>query len=321
MKAVVLNQLGGVPRYEDFPDPIPEEGEVLVKVKAAALTRISKSRASGTHYDSYRMLPVVCGVDGVGLVEDGTRVFFGGCRLPYGTMSELTVVPKVRVGPIPDDVDALSAAALPNAALSSWLPLAYRAKLRRGETVVILGATGVAGKVAIQVAKHLGAGRVVAAGRNEQILKTLSNLGADAVISLAQNDEALMEAFAQEASKHPFDVVIDYVWGHPAEVVMAALMQHDLMAEESRVRYVSIGALAGTTASVPSAALRSSGLEIYGSGGGSVSYKAILETIPQMWALASTGKLKMDVEGVPLADAEKVWAQNEMGRRIVFTVP
>jgi NADPH:quinone reductase-like Zn-dependent oxidoreductase len=321
MKAVVLNQLGKVPRYEDFPDPIPVDGEVLVKVKAAALSRISKSRASGSHYDSYRMLPAVCGVDGVGLVEDGTRVFFGGCRPPYGTMSERTVAPKARCGPIPDGVDDLSAAALPNAALSSWLPLAYRAKLQRGETVMIMGATGVAGKVAIQVAKHLGAGRVVAAGRNEQILKTLSNLGADEVISLVQKDEDLLEAFAQEASRHPFNVVIDYVWGHPAEVLMTALTRHDLLAEESHIRYISIGSVAGPTTSVPSAALRSSGLEIYGSGGGSVSFKAILETIPQMWAVASSGKLRIDVEGVPLADAEQAWVRDETGRRIVFTVP
>ena len=319
MKAVVLHKLGDAPHFEDFPDPTPMEGEALVNVKAASLNHVSKSRARGSHYDSYQQLPAVCGVDGVGVLEDGTRVFFGGCRPPYGTMSELTVAPKAWCGAVPEDINDLSAAALPNAVLSSWLPLAYRAQLQKGETVLILGATGVAGKVAIQVAKSLGAGRVVAAGRNEQLLQTLPNLGADASISLRQSDQDLAKAFAQEASIHPFNIILDYVWGHPVEVLMTALTRHELMAEESRIRLVSIGALAGPTASIPSAALRSSGLELYGSGGGSVSHKAIFETFPKMWALASSGKLSIDVLPIPLADAEEIWdRQDTMGRRFVF---
>jgi NADPH:quinone reductase-like Zn-dependent oxidoreductase len=319
MKAVVLYELGLVPRFGDFPEPVPIEGEVLLNVKATALNNISKSRARGTHYDSYRQLPAVCGVDGVGVAQDGTRVFFGGCRPPYGTMAERTVAPKAWCGPVPSGVDDLTAAALPNAALSSWLPLVYRTQLQQGETVLILGATGVAGKLAIQVAKQLGASRVVAAGRNEKILQTLPNLGADALISLSQSDEGLAEVFAQEASKHPFNVILDYVWGHPTEVLMAALIRHDLMAEESRIRFVSIGSLAGPMASIPSAALRSSGLELYGSGGGSVSHQAIAETFPHLWALASSGKLKIDVVPVTLAEAEEVWnRQDTEGRRFVF---
>ncbi len=319
MKALVLHELGKLPHYEDFPDPIPIEEEVLVRVKAAALTRVSKSRASGSHYGSYRELPAVCGVDGVGLIEKGERVFFGGCRPPYGTMSEQTVAPKAWCGQVPDGIDDLGAAALPNAALSSWLPLVYRAKLQQGETVLILGATGVAGKLAIQIAKHLGSGRVVAAGRNEHVLKTLFSLGADAVISLSQKDEDLAEAFAQEASRQPLNIILDYVWGHPAELLMTALTRHDFFAEGSRIRFVSIGSLAGPMASVPSAALRSSGLELYGTGGGSVSYKAIFETMPRIWSAASSGKLSIDVEPIPLADAEKAWAQPDTnGRRLVL---
>src|SRR6266851_3126258 len=186
MKAAVLHTLGKLPRFEEFPEPTPEKGEVIVQVKAASLNNISKARASGSHYDSYSQLPAVCGVDGVGLLDDGTRVYCGGCRPPYGMMAERTVVSRSWCVPIPDGVDDLTAAALPNAALSSWLPLAFRAQIQTGETVLVLGATGVSGKLAVQIARHLGAGRVVAAGRNEQILQTLASLGADATIALDQ---------------------------------------------------------------------------------------------------------------------------------------
>src|SRR5262250_3243013 len=195
MKAAVLHTLGNPPRYEDFPDPQPGQNEVVVHVKAASLKNIDKAMASGSHYDSHRKLPVVCGVDGVGVLDDGTRVFCGGSRPPYGMMAEQTVVSRARCLPVPDGVDDNTAAALPNPALSSWLPLVWRAELKQGETVLILGATGVAGKLAIQIAKHLGAGRVVAAGRNEQVLKTLNDLGADATIHLDRPDKELAEAF------------------------------------------------------------------------------------------------------------------------------
>jgi NADPH:quinone reductase-like Zn-dependent oxidoreductase len=317
MKAAVLHSLGEAPRFEDFPNPSPGKDEVIIKVRAASLTNVSRSRARGSHYDSYKQLPAVCGIDGVGLLDDGTRVFGAGCRPPYGMMAEYAAVPFHL--PVPDGIDDITAAALPNPALSSWLPLVWRAQLKPGETVLILGATGVAGKLAIEVAKHLGAGRVVAAGRNEQILKTLGGLGADATISLDKPDQELHEAFVAEVNRKNFDVILDYVWGHPAEVLLGALTGHDLTAEPTRIRYVSIGAMAGPTAGVPSEALRSSGLELYGAGGGSVSYQAIFDAFPHMWSAASSGKLHIDAEPVPLADIEKAWQrQNTNGHRLVI---
>lgn len=317
MKAAVVHDSGRAPRYEDFPEPSPEENEVVVQIKAAALTNVSKSRARGSHYDSFEQLPAVCGVDGVGLLDDGTRVFVAGCRPPYGTMAERAAVPFHL--PIPDGIDDITAAALPNPALSSWLPLVWRAQLRPGETVLILGATGVAGKLAIQIAKHLGAGRVVAAGRNEQILKALASLGADAVIPLDRSDQELRKAFVAEASRENFDIILDYVWGHPAEVLFGALTGHDLRAEPSPIRYVSIGAMAGPTAAVPSEVLRSSGLELYGAGGGSVSHQTIFETFPQLWSVAVSGKLHIDTESVPLSGVEEAWQrQDTKGRRLVL---
>lgn len=191
MKAAVLHTLGKSPRFEDFREPQAGENEVIVQVKAASLKSIDKAMASGSNYDSHRELPVICGVDGVAVLEDGTRVFCGGSRPPYGMMAEQTVVSRAWCLSVPDGVDDDTAAALPNPALSAWLSLVWRAQLKPGETILILGATGVAGKLAIQIAKHLGAGRIVAAGRNAPILETLPDLGADATIALDQADPEL----------------------------------------------------------------------------------------------------------------------------------
>ena len=177
-----------------------------------------------------------------------------------------------------------------------------------------------AGKLAVQIAKHLGAGRVVAAGRNEQVLRTLKDLGADATIHLDQPDKELTEAFIREAGHRPFDVIIDYLWGHPTEVLLDALTGHDLKAEATRIRLVEIGEMAGPTIALSAAALRSSGLELYGGGGGgSIPPKAIFDAFPQICALAASGKLRIDIERAPLADVETLWQQQDLpGRRLVI---
>ena len=209
MHAAVLHALGKPPRFEEFPDPTPGEGEVLINVSAAALKPVDKQMAAGTHYASPSEFPVVCGMDGVGRLEDGTRVFFGGARRPYGAMAERTVVRRVQCFSVPDELDDVTAAAIPNPGVSAWLSLKHSAKLASGETVLILGATGVTGKLAVQIAKILGAGRVVAAGRNEHVLSTLHALGADSTIRLDKPDEELVAAFRREAGEKRFDVIID----------------------------------------------------------------------------------------------------------------
>ncbi|HEX2619620.1 MAG TPA: zinc-binding alcohol dehydrogenase family protein, partial [Phototrophicaceae bacterium] len=270
-------------------------------------------------YDNYRELPVVCGVDGVGTLDDGTRVYFGGTRHPYGTMAQRTVITSPWYFPLPDSVDDATAAALPNAAMSALLSLDWRAKLQPGETVLILGATGAAGKQAIQLAKHLGAKRVIAAGRNRQVLETLPNLGADDLIQLDQPTSDLTANFVRAGGKQGFDVVIDYVWGKPTEALIAAVTGDDLTAEARRTRLIEVGEMAGANVALPAAALRSSGLEIYGSGGGSVPQQAIFDAFQQVMALASEGKLQIDTEQVPLAEVEQVWQRGDQnGRRIVL---
>ena len=188
MYAAVLRSLGKPPRYDQFPDPVPGEGEVIVQVRAASLKPVDKQLASGSHFASPRELPVVCGTDGLGSLSDGTRVFFGGTRPPYGAMAERTLVRREFCFPVPDNISDETAAALPNPGVSAWVSLVFRAKLVPGESVLILGATGVTGKLAIRIAKLLGAARVVAAGRNQQVLSTLPELGADAIIWLGTSD-------------------------------------------------------------------------------------------------------------------------------------
>jgi NADPH2:quinone reductase len=234
-------------------------------------------------------------------------------------MAERAAVHRGFCVPVPEQLDDVTAAALPNPALSAWLSLLWRAKLQPGETVLILGATGIAGQLAIQIAKHLGAERVVAAGRNRRVLATLPDLGADATIALDLPDQELAAAFLREAGPRRFDVVLDYVWGHSTEVLLETLTRHDLKLAASRTRLVEIGEMAGPTIALPAAALRSSGLELYGSGGGSVPHSAIFEAFPQVWALAIAGKLRFQTEAVPLADVEHAWQRQDLdGRRIVL---
>ena len=316
MHAALLHTLGKPPRYETFPDPVPGPDEAIVHVRGASLKPVDRMMAGGTHYASPRALPVICGVDGVGVLDDGTRVFFGGARPPYGAMAERTVVARARCWPVPEGVDDAMASALPNAALSSWLPLVWRAQLAAGETVLVLGATGIAGKLAIQIAKLLGAGRVVAAGRNAQMLGTLSSLGADAVIHLEAPDAEVKQAFAREAGQHGYDVIVDYLWGHPTELLLASLTRAEFSMRASGPRLIPIGESAGPAISLPAAALRSAGLAILG--GGFPPMNILMDAYHQAMARAASGELRIDTERVALADVEHAWQRAANGRRLVL---
>jgi len=219
--------------------------------------------------------------------------------------------------PVPEGLDDATAAALVNPAGSSWLPLKHRTPLRPGETVLVMGATGTAGKLAVQVAKLLGAGRVIAAGRNPKALASLKALGADVTVKIDEPGEDLVQTIAA-AVKDGVDVVLDYLWGKPTEALVAALTGHDFMAQPRITRLVEIGESAGPVISLPGGALRSSGLEIYGSGGGSVPWKAILEAVPQILQHAARGELKLETKCVPLSEVESAWSAKSDDGRVVF---
>jgi NADPH:quinone reductase-like Zn-dependent oxidoreductase len=316
MNAAVLHTLGKPPRFDSLTDPIAGEGEVVVKVLAAALKPVDKQMAAGSHYASPRELPVVCGADGLGQLEDGARVFFGGPRRPYGAMAERTVVRKVQCFPVPDEVDDYTAAAIPNPGVSAWLALKHRAKLAPGETVLILGATGVTGKLAVQIAKIMGAGRVVAAGRNQAALSALRELGADATIQLDKPVPELIEAFRGEAGEKGFDVIIDYLWGAPAEALLAAMKRAEFAPAGPDIRFVAVGESAGATIALPSAVLRSAPVTIMGTAG-LPPWDVLTGAFEQVMNYAARGKLRIDTEPVRLADIETAWERSTQGRRLV----
>jgi NADPH:quinone reductase-like Zn-dependent oxidoreductase len=317
MHAAVVHTFGEPPRYESFPEPTAEEGEVMVEVAAAGLHPVVKALASGSHYASTDQLPLIPGVDGTGRL-DGARVYFGGPRPPFGTMAERTVVPRSLCVPLPDDLDYEVAAAMLNPGLSAWLALRWRAQLTEGETVLVLGATGAAGQLAVQIAKQLGAGRVIAAGRDERVLDALPDLGADALIQVDQADQDLTDALAGEDGAFGIDVVIDYLWGRPTEALIVAITRRELTEVEPRVRLIQVGDSAGPTIALPAEVLRRSGLEVYGSGAGTISFERVIEALPEFMAHAASGKLRLGVERVPLAEVGRVWDRVQRGRRIVL---
>jgi NADPH2:quinone reductase len=255
-------------------------------------------------------------VIGAGRLPDGTRVLFGSRS---GTMAQYAVVRREMTFPIPDGVDDALAAALWNLGLSAWLLLAWRVKLQPGESVLILGATGVTGQLAVQAARRLGAGRIVAAGRNQGVLDRLPELGADATIRLDQPDEELAAAFTAEAGEHGYDMVVDYVWGHPTEVFLRSLENHDLELRSRRTRLVQVGEMAGSHIMLPGAVLRSTGLEILGNGTGMMPPRELIVTmLPDLLDLLARGELRVDVDRVPLSKVEEVWGRDQQGRRPVF---
>jgi NADPH2:quinone reductase len=322
MKAAVLHAFGRAPRWEEFSPPVPRDGEELIEVTAAPLNNIDRVRADGSHY-SVRSgqyapggLPAVPGVIGAGRRPDGQRVLFGS---RCGTMAQYSVASRPMTFPIPDGLDDAAAAAAWNPGLSAWLAFGWRCPLQPGQTVLILGATGVTGKLAVQAARHFGAGRIVAAGRNQQTLDMLPQLGADATIQLGQPDDALAAAFADRAGEHGYDVVLDYLWGHPAEVFLRSIEHHDAQPRAGRVRLLQVGDMAGPVMSLPAAVLRSAGLEILGQGTGTMPpVDVITGMLGELLDLLSGGKLRIDVERVPLSAVGEVWGRDQQGRRPVF---
>jgi NADPH:quinone reductase-like Zn-dependent oxidoreductase len=317
MNAAVVHSYNAPPSYTTFSVPTAGDGEKLVHVTAAALHPIVKSLANGTHYGSTGKFPFVPGVDGAGHLEDGTRVYFGVARPPFGSFSELALASPTICIPLPDGLDDVTAAAIANPAMSSWVALMARAKFVSGESVLILGATGVAGQLSVQIAKRLGARRIIAAGRNPEALEKLKAFGADATISLELDHDALVTALRAEFATG-IDIVLDYLWGQPAEYTLEAITQKGLDHPSSRIRFVQIGSSAGRNISLPAATLRSSGLELLGSGFGSASFEQIKQAIAAFFQAAAAQPFHFALKTAPLRDVESLWNEPDKGARLVF---
>jgi NADPH:quinone reductase-like Zn-dependent oxidoreductase len=307
MKAAVVNTLGRAPQYREFAEP----------AAGAGLHPVVKARASGQHYSNNAKVPFVVGIDGVGRFEDGSLAYCLAARPPFGTMAQQTVVVRAKCIPLLSGLAPEQAAAIANPGMSAWLSLKSRAALAPGETVLINGATGVAGQLAVQAARYLGARKVIATGRN---LDALNALGADVTIPLGDLEDAISEAFTAAVLDGGIDVVIDYLWGRPTELLLGAIAKGFKPEGSRRIRLVEVGESAGKTIALPGAILRSVDLTLLGSGFGSVPLDQVMGAIPVLFSLAAEGHLKVAVESIPLADVEEAWGRVEKGKRIVFAI-
>jgi len=317
MKAAVVTSFDKPPRFGEFADPTPTADEVVVTVKATALSNLVRFLASGKH-PSAVLPPFVPGVDGVGVAGD-ERVYFAFPRAPLGSMGERTAVPRRQCVPVPASVDDLTVAAAANPGMASWAALTRRARFVRGEAVLVNGAAGVSGRLAIQVAKHLGARRIVATARNPGVETELRELGADAFIPIFDSQAELTNAFRHELREHGLDVVLDFLFGNPAEALLHACIGPGRGAAEPRVRFVQIGTLAGPNVTLPGAALRSSGLELLGTGLGSLSHAELVACIGEFFESYVAGGFRVAATAVPLSEIEAAWGRTSR-ERIVLTV-
>jgi NADPH:quinone reductase-like Zn-dependent oxidoreductase len=310
MKAAVVSDFSHPPRYEDFPDPVAQRPEeVVVQVLAAGLHPRVRSQAGGSHYTSTGELPLVPGVDAV--VRDpqgGIRYTIVG-DTTLGTMAEETVIELGRSVVLPDRVDPVVVAAAMNPVMSSWMALRRRIEFGRGQRVAILGATGNAGRMAIQVAKRFGAADVIAAGRDTTRLAELTGLGADRVCT-----------FDQLARAADVDVVIDYVWGETTSAAMTEIVTNRTDRAKP-LTWLEVGAAAGPDAAVPAAALRSCRLQILGSGIGSVPGRDFIEELPELAQAVADGGFEIRAQAVPLAEVESIWTSSAESRDRIVLVP
>lgn len=315
MKAAVVRAFGTPPRYEDFGLPEVGPGQVVVDVLATAVHPRTRSGAQGTHYTSNGQLPLVPGVDGVGTLDSGERVYFLGADDTVGTMAERAVAERQHCVPLPEGVSPAVVAAAMIPALSSWVALTSRVTLRQGQSVLVLGATGAAGRMAVQVARKLGAGRIVAAGRASSDVHSVRALGAHEVVPMTGGPEDA-HAIARAASE--VDIVLDYLWGSVTQAVLPRMLQQR-EDEERALSWVEIGSMAGDEVALSSVFLRKRNLHLLGSGQGSARMEDMLRAVPEIARALETRELSIDIRSAPLSEVETLWnAKLAPAQRLVF---
>jgi NADPH:quinone reductase-like Zn-dependent oxidoreductase len=305
----VLHAHGQPPRADDFDEPTEGDGDVVVDVAAAGLNHLEILKASGDFYTGPPPLPSVVGSDGVGRLADGRRVFFDATEAPYGAMAERTLVDTHVLFDVPEDVADELAAALGNSGLVAWLALEWRAKLTEGETVLVLGASGALGNVAVQAAKLLGAGRVVAAARAGERLERMRERGADELVDLDSDDAAER---LNRAAGDGADVIIDPLWGPPALAAMGAAARG--------ARHVQLGHIVAPTLDLPAMAVRSKMLDLLGLAIFQVPIDIRRDAYRRLTEHAAGGDIQVDLETVPLEDVEDAWRRQQEGPRAKLVV-
>lgn len=315
MRAALVRELGVPPEAGEAPDPSPGDGEALVQVLASPLNPIDIAVGAGRFYGGHPELPYIPGCECVGRLESGELVWAHGGGLGVkrdGGLAEKLAAPRAALVSVPDGVEPALAGAVGIAGLAGWLPVAWRAPVREGETVLVLGATGTVGLVAVQGARLLGAGRVVAAGRNEEALARAAESGADATVRLGGDDDAaaLREACGGEGPS----LVIDPLWGPP---LVAALE-----AAAPGARVVNIGQSAGPEAAITSAAVRGKQLEILGYSNFAVPEDVLEREYRALAERAAAGEVRLELDEVPLADVAEAWRRQSegAGRKVVVRI-
>lgn len=323
MKAAVVFEKGSIPQYADFPEPETiQENEILISVKAASIKNLDKARAGGNHYstENKEHQPTIIGTDGAGYLENGNKVYFFSKK---GTVAEKAVADKKMIVSIPEELDFSIAAALPNAVMGSAMALKFKVGLQPGNTVLINGATGITGRIAVQTAKLYGARKVIVTGRNEESLQALRELGADEVVSLKQEDHDFKQKIKEIHQQTPIDIILDYIWGHSVEMILSAFKGDGTFSHKTKL--VTIGGMSGDTIQLSSQILRGTDIQISGSGLGSwtkeESARLFTEIIPEMYQAAAEGKIKMETEDVDIKNIETVWnAEIQSGKRLVIRI-
>lgn len=301
MRQAQVNEWGQPPKYVEVAEPsTPGPDEVRIKVKAVGVHQVVRSRAAGRHYSSGKP-PHVPGIDGIGTTEDGTTVYW--TSFDVGSMAEYINMPKSRVKPLPAGTDPIQAAGVINPAMSSWMALKTRTTdLPPDFTVLVLGVTSASGRVAIHLARALGAKKVIGAARNESALGTL---GLDASIVIAGAPEK-----TDFSTLGDVDVVLDYVYGPLTVHLLSSL-------KSSRpVQYVHIGGLSAQEISLPGSVLRSKNLTIRGSGPGAWTMREVAQTLDQL--LAAVNDIpEQPIRTRKLEDVEKAWGESGSERLVI----
>lgn len=310
MKAAIITSPGAQPRYGDFAEPAAGEGEIVVTVKAAPISPIVRVRAAQADIGD---AGVVAGIDGVGTMPDGRRVYFLFPKAPFGALAERTLVPAALTVPVPDGLDDPAAAAVATSGLASWVALTRRAPMVAGQTVLVTGANGAAGRIALDIARHLGAGHTIAVARSAAKLQGLS---ADTGIALdaPDADRALKAVFDDGV-----DIVLDFVWGETAgRLIGAATAGRGSPGGEARTRYLVLGTSGGLTVPLSGYGFQSSGIELLGSGIGSVPVRDYLAAAGELLGAAVSTALSPRYDVARLCDIASIWGRSGERRYVLL---
>jgi NADPH2:quinone reductase len=295
MRAAILREHGAVPEIAEHPDPT---GPDVVEVLVAGMNPVDIRIATGTFGLERHEPPYVAGKEGVGRREDGSLVYFEYSVKPFGAFAAKTRLEPGDGYTLPEGLDPALAVCLGVSGLAAWLGLEWRGRLAAGETVLVLGASGIVGQIAVQAAKLLGAGRVVAAARNPEWLERTRALGADATVSLA-GDGDHAAALKEAAGEGGFDVVLDPLWGAPAVAALGAMASFG--------RLVALGQAAGAEATIPSAAVRGKPIEILGYTNYTAGEERKAAAFAALAEHAAAGRIHVEIERFGLDDVPQVW--------------